>query len=97
MESIPNVTEKFNNRLRYFGYWTGTDKDRIYIYVQKKNLRIDLYISRDFESEIRNIGFKVNYVNNYQGRAGWLTGWQIPHSTTKVETIMKWLCKAFKM
>ena len=96
LREIPKVAEKFNTNSRYFGYWTGIDKDRAYIYVQKKGLRIDLCISRKFEIDLRKAGFKVKYVNNYQGRAGWLTGWRVPHSTKNVTLIVKWLCKAFK-
>jgi len=96
LKKIPGLSEKFNSNSRYFGYWIGDDKDRVYIYVQKKNLRIDLCISRDFEEKIHREGFKVHYVNNYQGRARWLTGWQIPHSTNNIEGVIKWLCKAFE-
>jgi hypothetical protein len=94
-EKVFGLNEKFNCSSRYFGYWVGSDKDRAYIYIQKKNLRIDLCIGREFEEDIRRDGFKVNYVNNYQGRLGWLTGWQVLHSTNKVEAVMKWLQKAF--
>jgi hypothetical protein len=96
LERIPGLTEKFNKNSRYFAYWIGDDKDRLYIYVQKNILRIDLCISRDIEKEIRREGFKVHYVNNYQGRAKWLTGWQIPHSTNDIEGVVKRLCNAFE-
>lgn len=96
IKKIPGLTEEFNKQSRYFGYWTGTDKDRAYMFVQKKGLRIDLCISRKNEKEIRKKGFKVKFVNSFQGRAGWLTGWQVPHSSNNVETIVKWLCKAFE-
>lgn len=92
---IPGLTEKFNKQSLYLGYWTGEDKDRAYIYVQKKGLRIDLCIDRNFESELRKEGFEVKYVNNYQGKAGWLTGWHVKESTD-IETILKWFCKAFE-
>jgi len=96
LKKIPDITEKFNKNSRYFGYWVGEEKDRAYIYVQKKNLRIDLCISRAFEPDIRKDGFEIRYSHNFQGRADWLTGWQVPHSSNKVETIVKWLCKAFE-
>ena len=95
-KNMPSIGESFNTNARYFGYNVREDKDRAYIYVQKKNLRIDLHISRKFEKDLRKEGFKVNYVNNFQGRAGWLTGWQVPHSTTDVDRVVKWLCKAFE-
>jgi hypothetical protein len=93
---IPNLNEKFNTKSRYFGYYTKDNEDRLYIYVRKEKLRIDLCISRDFEAAIRNDGFIIKYLNNYQGRNGWLTGWHVPQSTTDVKTVLKWLCKAFK-
>lgn len=96
LKKLPGIAESFNTNSRYFGYWKGEDKDRTYIYVQKKNLRVDLCISRKFQTDLRKAGFKVKYVNNYQGRAGWLTGWQVRHSTNDIETVMKWLCKAFE-
>ena len=94
-KKVPGITESFNTNSRYFGYWVGTEKDTAYIHVQKKKLRIDLCISRDFEAAIRKAGFKIRYSHNFQGRAGWLTGWQVPHSTDNIGTVMKWLCKAF--
>jgi hypothetical protein len=92
---IPGLSEKFNRKSRYFGYWTDTDNDRAYIFVQKKNLCILLCISRDFEAEVRKTGFDVRFINNFQGRAGWLTGLYVPHTTKNVGKLMKWLLKAF--
>ena len=80
LSKIPGITEKFNKRSRYFGYWTGTDKDRVYIHVQKKGLRIDLCIDRKFETDLRKAGFEVKFVNSFQGRADWLTGWHVTES-----------------
>ena len=91
-EKVPGLTEKFNTKSHYFGYSTG--KDRAYIYVYKKDLRIDLDISQDIESDLKEEGFEVHFVNNFQGQVGWLTGWRVPH-TTSIERVMKWLLKAF--
>jgi hypothetical protein len=98
LKKIPDITEKFNRNSRYFGYWVGDDKDRVYIYVQKKQLVIDLYISTDsdFTTVIKERGFKIKPRSNFQGHAGWLTGWQVPQSTTDIDQIADWLCKAFK-
>jgi len=96
LKKIPGLTEKFNRQLRYFGYWSGNDKDRVYIYIQKKKLVIDLCISPDFTAALNNQGFKVKPRDNFQGKRGWLTGWQVPHSTTDADRIVKWLCKAFE-
>jgi len=96
IKKIPGIAEEFNKQSRYFGYWQGTEKDKAYIYVQKKNLRIDLCISRKHEKDLQNQGYIVKYHNNYQGRAGWLTGWLVPHSKKDVKLVVKWLCKAFE-
>jgi hypothetical protein len=96
LKSIPQLAEKFNASGYYFGYRRGQDKDRAYLYVQQKCLRIDLDINRDNEKAIKEAGFEVNFVKNYQWRAGWLTGWQVPHNTENIETVMKWLCMAFR-
>jgi hypothetical protein len=93
---ISGLTEKFNTNSRYFGYWQGTEKDKAYIYVRKKDLRIDLCISRKHEKDLQNQGYIVTYHNNYQGRAGWLTGWHVPHSAEDLKQIVSWLCKAFE-
>ena len=95
-KGIPGLNEKFNTHLRYFGYWKGAEKDKAYIFVQKKALCIRLCISRDYEDEIRRDGFEIRYSHNFQGRAGWLTGWRVPQSTTNIQAVMKWLYKAFE-
>lgn len=94
--NVPGITEKFNSNSRYFGYWVGTDKDRAYIYVQKKRLVIDLCISRGFTKELRRLGFKIKFRNNFQGRSGWLTGWQVPQSTLNLEPVVRYLYMAFE-
>jgi len=94
LKSVPGVTEKFNGNSRYFGY--RDDKDRIYIYIQKKQLVIDLCISPDFASTLINHGFKVKPRDNFQGQNGWLTGWQVPHTRTDINFIVKSLNKAFE-
>ena len=96
LKKIPELSEKFNSNSRYFGYWIGDDKDRVYIYVQKEQLVIDLCISSDFATALKKQGFKVKPRDNFQGQAGWLTGWQVPHSTTKIGFVVTQLCKAFK-
>jgi hypothetical protein len=92
---VPGLNEKFNRRCRYFGYWSKDGEDRLYIFVQKKRLSILLRINRDFEKAINKSGFEVHFVNNFQGRAGWLTGFRVPHDAKNINTVMKWLLKAF--
>lgn len=96
MEKVPDLSEKFNQAGLYFGYRVGNRKDKAYIYVQKKNLVIDLCISRNFTTELKKHGFGVKYRDNFQGRADWLTGWRIPQSTLNPKPAVKWLCKALK-
>ncbi len=96
LRKIPEITEKFNRKSHYFGYWIGNDKDKIYIYVQKKQLVIDMCISPDFITDIEKLGFKVKPRGNFQGRVEWLTGWQIPQSTTNIKHIVDWLCKVME-
>ena len=109
---VPRLTEKFNPTtpaLRYFGYKTRNrdaakndfskysyGSDKAYIYIQKKNLRIDLDIDRmKFEQELIKEGYEVRYSNNYQGQEGWLTGWYVPYSTKDIKKVTKWLRMAF--
>jgi hypothetical protein len=95
-KQIPGLADKFNYKSRYFGLRVKDDKDKIYIYVQKKGLRIDLCIGRENEEKLKRAGFNVKYVNNYQGRSGWLTGWRVPHDTKKFNNVLKWITKAFE-
>jgi hypothetical protein len=116
-KSSPLLAEKFNPTtpgLLYFGYKVRNrdaakndfskrsyGPDKAYIYIQKKNLRIDLDIRKldivsKFEQKLVKAGYEVRPSNNYQGRAGWLTGWYVPQSTTDVKTVLKWLCKVFE-
>ena len=50
-KKIHRLGEKFNYNSRYFGFRKGNGADRVYIYVQKKGLRIDLCIDRKYEDE----------------------------------------------
>jgi hypothetical protein len=81
VKRVPSLTEECNKKSRYFGYWVGKDKDRLYIFARKKALRICLCIDRSFETAIRKAGFEIHHHGNFRGQAGWLTGWQVPQST----------------
>lgn len=96
LSNIDELEEKFNSKSRYFGYSRAASSDVMYIYAQKKHLRIDLNISRENEDFLRESGFTVKYVNNFQGRAGWLTGWQVPHDTQDIDIVASWVLKAFE-
>jgi len=92
LKSVPDVAEKFNGgKLKYFGYQRGDSSDAAYIYIQKKGLLIDIRIPRDFEEDLRRAGFEVKYRSNFQGRAGWLTGWHVPHNWANVNEVTKWI------
>ena len=95
VQVVPGLTEKFNVSSRYFGYCVQGEMDRAYVYVQKQKLVIDLCISPDCAKDLRQAGFTVRPRRNFQGNAGWLTGWQVAHSAQKVDTITAWICKAF--
>jgi hypothetical protein len=93
-EHLPDLNEKFNSNSRYFGYYVKDDKDRVYIYVQKQRVVIDLDISPDdYIPALENNGFSVKPRKNFQYYNGWLTGWQVPHSID-IKKITKWLLMA---
>ena len=95
-KAIAELSEKFNTGSLYFGYNIGADEDSAYIYVQKKNLVIDLHIDPSYVSLLEKEGYIIKPRDNFQGQAGWLTGWQVPQSTTDTDRVIKWLCKAFE-
>jgi len=92
LEEVPGLAEKFNSgQNKYFGYKRGNARDSFYIYVQKKGLLIDVCIPRDFEVDLKRAGFSIKHRENFQGRAGWITGWRVPHDWEAVNEITKWL------
>lgn len=93
---LHGLNEKFNYKSKYFGYCLKDEADKLYIFIQKKNLCILLDISRDYEREIRRADFEIRHWHNFQGRRSWLTGWYVPHSTKNVKLIVEWLCKTFE-
>jgi hypothetical protein len=93
---IPNLNEKFNTKSRYFGYYTKDNEDRLYIYVQREKLVVDLCIQADLKDALIAQGFQVRPRDNFQAKHGWLTGWEIPQTTLNIKPVMKWLCKAFE-
>ncbi len=95
-KAVQGLAEKFNTNSLYFGYRVESSEDKAYIYVQKKNLVIDLHIEPSYVSELEKEGFVIEQRDNFQSQAGWLTGWKVPHSTKDVKLVVKWLCKAFE-
>lgn len=93
---IPGLADKFNYKSRYFGLRVKDDKDRIYIYVQKCKLLIDVDIDQSCSSDLEKAGFQVKPRDNFQAKVGWLTGWLVPHDTEKINVVLKWINKAFE-
>ena len=56
----------------------------------------DICVKTSHVRDIRREGFKVKLRGNWQGQVDWLTGWQVPHDTKKINVIIKWLLKAFE-
>ena len=90
------LREKLNRNSRYLGYATGERSDGLYVYVQKKGLRFDLRVSGDRADELRHKGFDVRPVDNYQAKAGWLTGLAVPHDTDRLDEIVDLAVEALR-
>ena len=78
---FPELREKLNCNSRYLGYTNGRGSDALYVYIQKKQLLLDIRVSKEEAENLRNKGVTVVPRNNYQSKAGWLTGVLIPHDT----------------
>jgi hypothetical protein len=78
---VDGLTEKFNDARgrHYFGYSSAGLPDWLYIWVQKRKLVVDVKLSGERVGQLRSLGFTVSLRRNWQGRAGWLTGWDIPY------------------
>jgi len=90
------LKEKLNRNNRCLGYATVGRSDAFYIYVQKKRLLIDVRVSNDRSEELGRKGFEVKHRNNYQGRAGWLTGLLVPHDTANLDVIVELAVEALQ-
>lgn len=86
---FPNLREKPNFKCRYLGYANGNRSDAFYVYIQKRRLILDIRVSQEEAENLRNKGFRVNPRNNYQSKAGWLTGVSVPHDTKKLDVIVE--------
>jgi len=83
----PRIREKLNSRGRYLGYGLVGGPDQLYVYVQRKGLVIDIAISGDRANELREKGFAIHARNNFQSRAGWLTGLFVPHDSARLADV----------
>lgn len=82
----PRLREKLNKRSRYLGYSNGGG-DAMYVYVRKKDLLLDVRLSADLTEELQGRGFVVRPRDNYQAKAGWLTGLIVPHDSDKMAEV----------
>jgi len=87
-ERCTGLREKLNVRQRYLGYATGPT-DALYVYVQKQCLVLDIRLPADRASEVVRRGFQVRPRDNYQAKAGWLTGVRVPHGTDKRDLLVE--------
>jgi hypothetical protein len=88
ISAFPKLREKLNPRSRYLGYSNGDHSDAVYVYLQKKRLLLDIRVSGEEAENLRMQGIKVVPRNNFQCRAGWLTGVSVPYDTDKLDIII---------
>lgn len=94
--AFPKLREKLNPKMRYLGYANGEKSDAAYIYLQRERLVMDIRISADLADEVKQRGFQIRPRNNYQGRAGWLTGVIVPHDVKFAQSAVELLMEALK-
>ena len=92
---FPNLREKINRNSRYLGYSNGRS-DAMYVYVQKKNLLIDIRLSVDLADDLRRQGFEVRPRDNFQAKVGWLTGFIVPYDTANLDVIVELAVEALQ-
>jgi hypothetical protein len=86
---FPALREKLNFNSNYLGYSNGNQSDALYVYIQKKQLVLDIRVSKEEVERLRNQGVRVNPRNNFQSKAGWLTGVSLPHDSDKLNVVME--------
>jgi len=84
IEEFQNLQEKFHLEQRYIGWWLVGDRnkgdaDRVYIFFEKNAMSIRIRLSRQRERDIKAFGYEIQPSRNFQGQAGWITGWKIPY------------------
>lgn len=95
-KACPDLKEKLNTKSRYLGYGLVGCSYNVYVYVQKKNLLIDIRLSPDHADAFRKLGFEVRPRDNYQAKAGWLTGVFVPHDTERRAEVAALILKAIR-
>lgn len=86
---FPALREKLNFNSNYLGYSNGKCSDALYVYIQKQQLVLDIRVSKEEAERLRNRGVRVNPRNNFQSKAGWLTGVSLPHDSDKLNVAME--------
>jgi hypothetical protein len=86
---VPAATEKLNPRSHYLGYRVAS-RDGAYVYLQSRMLVVEADLPRTGAEEdvFRRAGLEVRHRNNFQGRAGWITGIRLPCSATPEQTAL---------
>jgi len=82
------IREKFNPKSRYLGYANGPGSYALYVYVQKKKLVVDVRVSAELQEDLEQSGFQVRPRDNYQAKAGWLTGLIVPHDCKELGVVV---------
>lgn len=88
ISAFPNLRERLNSKSRYIGYANNRQSDAVYVYVQKRRLILDIRVSNQEAQRLKMQGIRVAPRNNYQARAGWLTGVLVPHETDNLDIIV---------
>jgi hypothetical protein len=94
VSAFPKLREKLNPQSRYLGYANGDRSDAVYVYLQKNRLVLDIKVSSEEAENLRKQGIKVVPRNNYQCRAGWLTGVIVPYNTGQLDLIVDLISSA---
>jgi hypothetical protein len=94
ISAFPKLQEKL--KPRYLGYANGDRSDAVYIYLQKKRMVLDIRVSSEEAENLRQQGIEIESRNNWQGRAGWLTGVFVPYDTDKLDIIIELVSSALK-
>ena len=86
-QKIPFLREKINKNSKYFGFKVDNNKDSIYIYLQNKKMIMDIDISKEYKNWFIKRGFTIKERDNYQQKAGWITGIIFNYDCTKSDEI----------
>ena len=94
--ACPKLREKLNTSSRYLAYGLTDGSDALYVYVQKRGILIDIRVPADRADELRRRGFDLRPRDNYQAKAGWLTGIFVPHDTDKLSEVVSLALEALQ-